>query len=296
MKQYRCKDCKKEVSDYRKIRCKKCNGKWLYKIGKLKVGKYDFDYNNGISKQKKNCKDCGKKLSDYRVKRCKSCATKYAFKNGTLNTKGKNHYRWSGGLPKCKICNKQLKNYNSILCCSCENKRKHKIGILNSHTSNYKNGHTLIKSNCISCGKELGNLAFYYKTKRCMKCTHKLLWKNIIYKNKRIKTMMQSVYMFPNKPESILINIFKELKLKFKYTGNGKRIIDGFCPDFINSKMKKIIEHNGDYWHKNKEVKLKDRRKLRAYKKHGYTTLIIWEHELKNIEKLITKIIKFNEE
>ncbi|KKL48467.1 hypothetical protein LCGC14_2325240, partial [marine sediment metagenome] len=31
-----------------------------------------------------------------------------------------------------------------------------------------------------------------------------------------------------------------------------------------------------------------------TYKRYGYKTLIIWEHELKNLDKVKTNILKFN--
>ena len=57
---------------------------------------------------------------------------------------------------------------------------------------------------------------------------------------------------------------------------------------------KKIIELYGDYWHNTKDGIKRNKRRLRVYKKYGYKTLIIWEHELKDLSKLICKIEEFN--
>jgi len=79
-----------------------------------------------------------------------------------------------------------------------------------------------------------------------------------------------------------------------KFVGDGKVILSGFCPDFINKIQKKIIELYGDYWHtKSQYVINKDKRRLIEYKKRGYKTLIIWEHELKDLDKITNKLIKF---
>jgi G:T-mismatch repair DNA endonuclease (very short patch repair protein) len=32
----------------------------------------------------------------------------------------------------------------------------------------------------------------------------------------------------------------------------------------------------------------------RTYKKYGYSTLIVWEHELKDIDKLTNRLMEFN--
>jgi DNA-directed RNA polymerase subunit RPC12/RpoP len=136
IKRYYCIDCGCEISDYRYLRCRSCNGKWLYTNNKLIIGKLDADYKNGISNIIVKCPDCQKILSDYRAKRCKVCSTKHAFKMGLLNNKGVNNYRWQGGLPNCMDCGKKLKNYGNKRCVSCENKRKHKLGILNCKGKN----------------------------------------------------------------------------------------------------------------------------------------------------------------
>ena len=60
--------------------------------------------------------------------------------------------------------------------------------------------------------------------------------------------------------------------------------------------QKKIIEMYGDYWHNRPDWGKRDERRLKTYKKLGYQTLIIWEHELKDLEKLRTKVMRFHYE
>jgi len=121
----------------------------------------------------------------------------------------------------------------------------------------------------------------------------KLLWKT--KRNEFSKRILKSRLIVPNKPETLLIKLFKELKLSYKFVGDGKVILAGFNPDFISiNGQKKIIELFGTYWHKRKEVLKRDKRRLVEYKKLGYKTLIVWEHELKNIVKIKDKLSKFN--
>ena len=54
--------------------------------------------------------------------------------------------------------------------------------------------------------------------------------------------------------------------------------------------QKKCIELYGNYWHKNDNPQ--DR--IDLFKQFGYDTLIIWEHELKDIEKVKNRIMKFH--
>ena len=117
-------------------------------------------------------------------------------------------------------------------------------------------------------------------------------WKNKIYREKTLKAIMKGCKILPNRPESLLLKL---LNINYQYVGDGKIIIGGFNPDFINEQDKKIIECYGDYWHNLLEYKLRDKKRLIAYKSLGYKTLIIWEYELKNLKKLMDKIKKFNE-
>ncbi len=93
------------------------------------------------------------------------------------------------------------------------------------------------------------------------------------------KRFYKSMNMKPNKPEKVMIEIIKENNLPFNYVGNGQIIIRGFNPDFLSRNPKHIIEVYGDYWHRNDK---KHERRINAYSKYGYKTLVIWEHELVN--------------
>jgi G:T-mismatch repair DNA endonuclease (very short patch repair protein) len=56
----------------------------------------------------------------------------------------------------------------------------------------------------------------------------------------------------------------------------------------------------GDFWHSKKitGLKKKEHRKQRQahFAKYGYKTLVIWEHELQNIQRLKRKLVEFNNE
>lgn len=72
--------------------------------------------------------------------------------------------------------------------------------------------------------------------------------------------------------------------------GDFSFMINGKNPDFVNCNGKKlIIELFGDYWHKDDNPE--DRAKV--FEPFGYKTLVIWEHELKDIENLKNKLEGF---
>jgi len=115
------------------------------------------------------------------------------------------------------------------------------------------------------------------------------LWKNPEHVNK----IMVGRSIRPNKPETVILNILTDLyPNEWKYTGDFSFMINGKNPDFTNiNGQKKLIELFGDYWHKGENPQ--DR--INIFKKFGYDTLVIWESELKNIEKVKRKIQKFGD-
>lgn len=115
------------------------------------------------------------------------------------------------------------------------------------------------------------------------------LWKRDDF----VKKQMDARYLFPNKTELLLMSFLDNIFPKeWKYVGDGQVIINGKCPDFINvNGQKKIIELFGDYWHRGQDPK--DRADIFA--PFGYKTLVVWERELKDLDKLKNKLINFKE-
>ncbi len=205
----------------------------------------------------------------------------------------------------CKKCKSKIKSdtylYGSKLCGSCA-----------SHT--FIDGRTNKKHYCIDCGKELINIY----AKRCTSCSTKKKWQNkeyreklrrifrkkwedISYREKALRAMHEGRKCKPNKPEKTLNRLLNKLLPKeYKYVGDGNVILGGFNPDFINiNGQKKILEFYGCYWHKCPKCKfgnkrLLDVRRLKTYKKYGYKTLIIWGHELKDLNKVKNRILNFH--
>jgi G:T-mismatch repair DNA endonuclease (very short patch repair protein) len=76
---------------------------------------------------------------------------------------------------------------------------------------------------------------------------------------------------------------------EFHYCGNGELIIGGKSPDFVSKKRKTLVELFGDYWHRGEDP----RPRIRYFAKYGYRTLVVWERELKNEEKLRRRLVRF---
>ena len=98
----------------------------------------------------------------------------------------------------------------------------------------------------------------------------------------------------PNKKE-ILLHDFLQNKFPntYMYVGDGQFILAGKFPDFVRTDgINQIIELYGDYWHRNDDPQ--DR--IDLFKQFGYSTLVIWEHELVDYNVLEERTTKFYRE
>lgn len=184
--------------------------------------------------------------------------------------------------------------------------------VIKARKINNPNWGKVITKTCAICGKIFVVRLSLDRPTCGSVCGHK--WSGIIQKGKKKHTfehrkkvsqiitqlwrgemgkkIWASLGKKPNKLEQKLINIIRERAYPLEYVGNGKIIIEGFCPDFMdNNGSKRIIEVFGEYWHKNSGEK--DRRRIETFSKYGYKTLIVWEHELEDIELVSDKIEKF---
>jgi len=132
-----------------------------------------------------------------------------------------------------------------------------------------------------------------YEPLRKFSKSRKELWKNKEFREKTLKSVFEGLHLKPNNPEKVIINLIQQNNLNFIYVGDGKKLIDGFCPDFVHKERKLIIEHFGDYWHNRDDWKERDGRRINCFGNRGYKTLIIWEHELKNPNQVVNKIKGF---
>jgi G:T-mismatch repair DNA endonuclease (very short patch repair protein) len=85
---------------------------------------------------------------------------------------------------------------------------------------------------------------------------------------------------------------------EWEFVGNGKVILNGLNPDFVNVNGKKqIIELFGGYWHKpenpNYTIQYSEDYRIKEFAKLGFKTLVIWDKELKNEVALVSKIDRF---
>jgi hypothetical protein len=127
------------------------------------------------------------------------------------------------------------------------------------------------------------------KRKCCSgKCRSKQNWQN----SKYIAKQKKARHIKPNNLEKQFGKVLQTLlPEEYKFVGDWSFVIEGKNPDFINiNGQKKIIEVYGDYWYKDDNPQ--DR--IDLFAKYGYQTLVIWEHELKDISSVANKVEEFN--
>ena len=233
--------------------------------------------NKDRTMRKYYCKDCGTQIhrtTHYRGGRCHRCANKIICQN---NRKPKKY---------CLDCRKQIPRQNKR-CKKCY------LKILKNckgkENFNFKNGKSY-NNKCQVCGKRI-----YYGFTYCKKHAQLKLWSDPKHRAKILRLQREGMKVTPNKKEQELRKLLNKLFTnEYKFVGDGKIWIDRYNPDFINvNGQKKIIELYGDYWHNKSSVKYRDKYRNQTYKKYGYETLIIWEKELGNKQKLMKRLKEF---
>ena len=131
----------------------------------------------------------------------------------------------------------------------------------------------------------------------------KRLWSDPDYRERHIKLIIQGRRQCPTDPEKKLHKLLRRLcPNEFAYNGNrGCVILANHIPDFVNvNGRKQVIEVFGCYWHgcrfcghSNITKARADRQRINDFRKLGWKSLVVWEHELKNPARLEGKIKAF---
>jgi G:T-mismatch repair DNA endonuclease (very short patch repair protein) len=135
---------------------------------------------------------------------------------------------------------------------------------------------------CSICGKEVHSRAM---------ASH-LTSHNPLDKEKARIRMSINSHKRPNKSEIKLQNIINSLGLSYHYVGDGSLMLGQppINPDFVSSiGVNKVIELFGHYWHASED----ESSRITRLKDLGYSALVIWESELKSLDKLERKLLEF---
>lgn len=123
-------------------------------------------------------------------------------------------------------------------------------------------------------------------------------WTNlsVAEKKEKLEELTHGRIAIPNKAEKKLDVILTSLfPGKYKLNVNWATTIDGKIPDFVNVDEMKLVEMFGDYWHgrtiTGRTKMQEERRRKKYFSKFGWNVAIVWEHELKNLKALSTRLL-----
>lgn len=167
-----------------------------------------------------------------------------------------------------------------------EQSRKISLATRGENNSMYGRKHTEDTKQKIREGHEGVSLTEEHKRKI------KKYYDDPIIKDAHVRKILKASSTSPNKQEKLLSSFLnKILPAEYDFVGNGGFILAGKCPDFKNMNgKKKLIELYGDYYHNGQ----KSQDRINLFKKYEYETLIIWGHELKDLDQLKNKVLEFN--
>lgn len=289
-KQIVCELCKqnkpKKVNNFKLINCTKCGVEFIPKgstqktCESCKPSKWVYDSNRVIP-----CIVCGKEfnpISKNNTKCSKECCRKYAVDNRRENRNRDREDKFKNAIEgldyiKCEICG-----------CKAEQ----------LHATHFSHVHNISTEEYLEL----------YPNARLVAQKH---IENLLYRDKNYNSMFVSkvsLRFISNvinccKSKSMFLYGNSELKLK---TPNYYHMYD-----LTNTKTKRIIEFNGDFWHCNpsiyssdyfhKKKKMhaidiwdRDNQKIEFAKSQGYEVMVIWEKDFKsNPEDVIKKCREF---
>jgi len=114
-----------------------------------------------------------------------------------------------------------------------------------------------------------------------------------------VKKIADGRRLKPNKHEIKVMSILdREFPSEWRYVGDFSLMIGTRNPDFVHSTKKLLIEYNGEFFHNQlyfPNVQSPEDR-TRYFEEFGYNTLIIWQSELNNEDKLVDKIRRWLDE
>lgn len=118
--------------------------------------------------------------------------------------------------------------------------------------------------------------------------------RNPMRREECLRRWIASNRISPNKCELQLEKILNDVVPgEYQINTRGEvSIIDGAIPDFVSvGSVKRLVEFYGDYWHCGED----EQKRIDRFRKFGYDTLIIWEREFADEDKLRQRIVSFSE-
>lgn len=117
------------------------------------------------------------------------------------------------------------------------------------------------------------------------------------FSDAHLRNILKGLLRRPTKLEQKFMRIIEKNRLLFKYVGDGKIIINGKCPDFIDCDgSKRVVEVFGRVWHDPKmsfkEIPYHQTEQgtIEHYSKYGFKCTVLWDNEFGNEELVLAKL------
>jgi len=170
-------------------------------------------------------------------------------------------------------------------------------------TREYLNNVQKLENICPNGHRQGINWASWRNGVRCSICYKKKqtdIAKNYWTRFEYQKKIHKALHRAPNKPEQFLQTLLNHLfPNEYKYVGDFQFFLGGKNPDFMNvNSQKKLIEIFGQFWHSPKMTGVSKKQheldRIAHFKKFSFDTLILWENELKDENKLVERLQEFH--
>ncbi len=118
------------------------------------------------------------------------------------------------------------------------------------------------------------------------------LWNDPALRDRMSKAIIRGNRFKQTEPEQIIERLLDDLfSGEYVFVGDGRYSIGGKCPDFLNiTGKKKIIEVFGE-WHHHED---NPQERIDFFKEYGWDCLIIWQHELQDLDLVTQKLRNFH--
>jgi len=280
-----CKSCGKKIvvgmSNKQKFCSKKCNGKF-------------FRGDNNVSKRRcvrNKIKMYWKKRRKYMY--CQVCGKKFVYSGNKKLCSKKCVGKYMSKKMEGKVFSEKHRENLSLSHMNKKHteKQKEKIGLGNRKAHKKRKYGFASHKNIKLTEEHKINIGLANKNSVSIGRSSRERWKNKVYKEKTLKAILKSISKLPTSYERKIIYLNKKYGLPFRYCGNGKVIIHGLCPDFIERNGKKLLIETYTKWCHPINY---EKQRYAMFRQFGFRTLFLSDEDLlnKDWEQICLKKIK----
>ncbi len=136
------------------------------------------------------------------------------------------------------------------------------------------------------CGVHTVPVERRHKISQNGRCLEGCICKRHYRSPEHTQNLTKAVHISPNKKEKQLNKILKPFG--FSFVGDGSFMVGNLNPDFWDGD-KGLIELYGDYWHREDDPQ----ERIDFFSQYDYRCLVVWEHELEDLDSLLDRVSQY---